>query len=169
MRIELERLRELGGRFSQVYGVEDLLLDDDVRLSEPTEVRGRIKRAGNEVEVLGRFEARIETVCGRCLKPVVLPVSSEFSERFVPAVSWRSEEQHELSEEELNVAVFDGQAIDLDEVVREEILLGIPGHVLCADDCKGLCPTCGIDRNLSSCDCEPAHVDSRWEALRNLQ
>ena len=169
MRIELEKLRELGGRFSQVYGVEDLLLDDDVRLTEPTEVRGRIKRAGNEVELLGRFEAGIQTVCGRCLKPVVLPVSSEFSERFVPAVSWRSEEQHELSEEELNLAVFDGEAIDLDDLVREEILLAIPGHVLCRDDCQGLCPTCGIDRNVSNCVCESENIDSRWQALRNLQ
>src|SRR2546429_4286928 len=143
MRIELERLRELGGRFSQVYEVEDLSLDDDVRLTEPTEVRGLIRRAGNEIELRGQLEARIQTVCGRCLKSVVLPVSSEFLERFVPAVSWLTEEQHELSEEELNLAVFDGEAIDLDDLVREEILLAMPAHVLCGDDCKGLCPTCG--------------------------
>ena len=169
MRIELERLRELGGRFSQVYEVEDLSLDDDVRLTEPTEVRGLIRRAGNEIELRGQLEARIQTVCGRCLKSVVLPVSSEFLERFVPAVSWLTEEQHELSEEELNLAVFDGEAIDLDDLVREEILLAMPARALCNEECKGLCPVCGANRNTDSCNCDSREIDPRWEELKNLR
>ena len=54
-----------------------------------------------------------------------------------------TEEQHELQAEDLNLAVFDGEAIELDDLVREEILLAVPGHVLCSEECKGCVPICG--------------------------
>ena len=170
MRIELDRLEEMCGKFSEAYDVDSLPLDEeDVRLTEPAEVRGRIKRSGEEVELRGELHAKVESLCSRCLKPVELPIHAEFAERFVPAVSWRAEEQHELQEEDLNLAVFDGEAIELDDLVREEILLAMPGHVLCREDCKGLCPICGIDRNVKSCQCEINEIDSRWRKLKELQ
>ena len=170
MRIEVDRLEELGGKFSEAYEVDSLPLGEaDVRLMEPAEVRGRIKRSGEEVELRGELHAKIESLCSRCLQPVELPIHAEFAERFVPAVSWRGEEQHELQEEDLNLAVFDGAAIELNDLVREEILLAMPGQILCGEDCKGLCPACGIDRNAGSCQCEDSGGDSRWEKLRNLR
>jgi len=170
MRIELDKLEELGGKFSRVYGINELSLDDgEVRLIDPAEVHGRIIRKGKEVELSGELTAIIEIPCGRCLQLVRLPIHSEFAERFVPTVSWRAEEQHELHEGDLNLAVFDGEAIDLDDVVREEILLALPGHVLCHEDCKGLCSICGIDGNVSSCQCESKVIDSRWNKLKELR
>lgn len=169
MQIEVDRLKELGGRFSQSYEVGGLLLDDqDIQLAEPAEVHGRVRRSGNEVELRGEVRTRVQVGCSRCLKPVELPIHSEFDERFVPAVSWRAEEQHELQAEDLNLAVFDGAAIELDDLVREEILLAVPTRVLCREDCKGLCPLCGIDRNAGSCRCEIVDGDGRWQELKNL-
>ena len=170
MRIELDRLEEMGGKFSEAYDVDSLPLDEeDVRLTEPAEVRGRIKRSGEEVELRGELHAKVESLCSRCLKPVELPIHAKFAERLVPAVSWRAEEQHELQEEDLNLAVFDGEAIELNDLVREEILLAMPGQILCREDCQGLCPTCGIDRNAGSCQCADSDGDSRWEQLKNLR
>jgi uncharacterized protein len=170
MRIELEKLEELGGRFSRTYGIDELPFDEsDLRLLEPVEVHGQARSKNGEVELRGNLQTKVTFPCGRCLKPVELPVDVKFAERFVPAVSWRGEEQHELSEEELDLAVFDGEAVELDDLVKEEILLAIPGHVLCGEDCKGLCPGCGVDRNSQSCDCETAEVDSRWDKLKELQ
>ena len=170
MRIEVDRIEKLGGKFSQAYVVDSLLLaDTEIRLTEPAEVRGRIRRSGPEVELRGELHTTVEAVCGRCLKAVELPVHAEFTERFVPAVSWRDEEQHELGEEDLNLAIFDGETIQLDDLVREEILLAIPNQVLCSRDCKGLCAICGIDRNTDSCQCEDTGVDERWDRLRELR
>lgn len=170
MRIELDRLEQEGGRFSRTYKPGELSLDDDqVVLVGPAEVSGRIRRDDKEVELSGELRAKIETACDRCLQPVKLSLGAEFSERFVPAVSWRDEEQHELQEEDLNLAVFDGEAIELDDLVREEILLAVPAHVLCREECKGLCPVCGIDRNQGSCQCETGGTDSRWQGLENLR
>ena len=87
MRIELERLEELGGKFSRVYEIDELPLDDtELRLLEPAEVRGRIRREGEEVELRGELRTKLEAACSRCLKPVVLPINARFAERFVP--SW---------------------------------------------------------------------------------
>ena len=85
MRIELDRLEEMGGKFSEAYDVDGLPLDEeDVRLTEPAEVRGRIKRSGEEVELRGELHAKVESLCSRCLKPVELPIHAGFAERFVP-------------------------------------------------------------------------------------
>jgi uncharacterized protein len=170
MRIELDKLEKDGGRFSRTYEIGELSFDDDeLRLIETAEIRGRVGRKGQEVELRGELAGKIGAVCDRCLQPVEIPVRSRFRERFVPAVGWRAEPQHELQEEDLNLAVFDGEAIELDDLVREELLLAVPAHVLCREDCKGLCPVCGIDRNRSSCQCETGETDSRWEGLENLR
>jgi uncharacterized protein len=170
MRIELEKLEESGGKFSRIYQLDELPLEDtELRLVEPSEIHGRIRRKGAEVELRGELRAKVAAPCGRCLKPVELVIQSKFAERFVPAVSWGAEAQHELTEEDLNLSVFDGEAIELDDLVREEILLETPGHVLCGENCKGLCPVCGIDRNLGNCQCDTSEVDSRWQNLKELQ
>lgn len=169
MRLELDKLAEESGKFARVYETNELPLDSEVRLVEPAEVRGRIRRDGKEVELRGKLDTKLEVMCGRCLQPVQLPIATEFKERFVRAVSWAAEEQHELQAEDLNVAVFDGEGIELDDLVREELLLALPANVLCREDCRGLCPTCGIDRNLSDCQCESEEGDSRWQALKELQ
>jgi len=170
MRIELDGLEEQGGKFSLVFEIDDLLLDDEeIRLVEPAEIQGRARRVGTEVELRGRVFARLEVPCGRCLNPVEVPISTGFNERFVRAVSWAADEQHELQEEDLNVAVFDGEGIELDDLAREEILLAVPANVLCREDCRGLCPTCGTNRNQSDCQCETNEVDSRWQKLKGLQ
>ena len=168
MRIELDKLAELGGRFA---GKVDSLSSDDgeIRLLGPAEVQGRIERAGKEVELRGELHATVEIRCSRCLKPVTVPLDGEFDERFASEVGWRGEEQHELRPEDLNLAVFDGEAIELDDFVREHILLALPGHVLCREDCKGLCPECGADLNAGACKCESKEIDSRWQALKDLR
>jgi len=170
MRIELDKLKQQGGNFAQVYEVNELPLDDtELRLVEPAEVRGRVRNHGREVELHGKLNTKLEAMCDRCLQPVELAITTEFNERFVRAVSWAAEEQHELQAEDLNVAVFDGEGIELDDLVREELLLAVPVNVLCRENCKGLCPVCGIDRNLSNCECENNEIDSRWQGLKELQ
>ena len=69
----------------------------------------------------------------------------------------------------MDLAVFDGEGIELDDLVREEILLAMPGHVLCSEECKGLCPTCRIDLNVRTCNCITDRTDSRWDKLKDLQ
>jgi len=168
MRIELEKLEAGGGRFTEVY--RELPFDEaELELVEPVEVEGRVRRKpAGEVELNGSLRSKVAVPCARCLKAVELPIEVVFSERFVPAVAWRDQEQHELNQEDLNLAAFDGQGIELDDLVKEEVLLALPAQVLCRPDCQGLCPVCGADRNETSCECETKVIDSRWEKLKDF-
>jgi uncharacterized protein len=64
--------------------------------------------------------------------------------------------------------VFDGEAIDVDEIVKEQILLAVPTRMLCREDCKGICPECGADKNTGECNCVTDEIDPRWAALKDL-
>ena len=169
MRIELENLEGGKGHFAHVYQPEELNpIDERIRLTEPANVCGQVRLSGNQVFVTGHVETRVQVECDRCLQPVELLVSADFALDYIPGSDYESSEAAELTEAELSVAVFDGEAIDVDEIVKEQIVLAVPTRVLCREDCKGLCPKCGADLNTADCTCEP-EVDSRWEALRKLR
>ena len=169
MRIELEKLEGSKGEFAHVYQPEELNpVDERVRLTEPAAVNGKIRLAGNEVFVNGHIETRAQVECDRCLRPVQLPVNADFALEYIPDSEYESSEVAELTEAEMSVAVFDGQAIDVDEIVKEQILLAVPTRMLCREDCKGICPECGTDRNSGECNCVTKEIDPRWAALKNL-
>lgn len=71
----------------------------------------------------------------------------------------------ELTDDDLDLYGYDGEEIDLTPLFRDQIVLAVPFAPLCSEDCKGLCPQCGADRNLETCDCKPP-VDPRWAALQ---
>ena len=171
MRIELDKLEGTGGQFAHAYEPEELVLDDEhVRLTRWPEVSGNARRNGQQVRLRGTITARAEVDCDRCLKSVDIPVETDFDVTYVPAADYGAEpEAAELQEDDLGLSIFDGESIDVDELVREQVLLTLPTRALCGEDCKGLCPVCGEDRNKEACACEPTEVDPRWAALKDLR
>ena len=170
MRIELERLEGGRGVFAHVYQPDELNpVDERVSLTEPVAVKGTVRRSGNEVFVDGHLETRAQVECDRCLKPVDLPVSAEFALEYITGADYESRSTAALSEEELSVSVFDGESIDVDEIVKEQILLAVPARTLCREDCEGMCPDCGIDLNIGECGCTTNEIDPRWAALKDLK
>ncbi len=170
MRVELARLENRAGRFSHEYAAGELVLDDDrvVRVGT-SKVSGRIGRTEHKVVVEGEFTAATEVECDRCLQPVVLPISSDFRLEYVTAETYKSHETAELVQEDLALSIFDGEFIDVDEIVREQLLLAIPTHAICQDNCKGFCPVCGADRNVADCNCNAPEIDPRWLGLKDLR
>jgi len=81
---------------------------------------------------------------------------------------YQAQQAVELNAQDLDLSIFDGEAIDIDELVTEELLLAVPDHVLCSENCKGICPVCGVDRNSVTCDCQTAEIDPRWAGLKEL-
>ena len=169
MRIELENLEGGKGGFAHVYQPDDLNpVDERIRLIEPVAVKGNVRLAGPEVFVNGHIDTRAQVECDRCLQPVELPVSADFALEYIPGSAYESSETAELTDAEMSVSVFDGDVIDVDEIVKEQILLAVPTRMLCREDCKGICPECGIDRNTGECTCDTDNIDPRWAALKNL-
>jgi uncharacterized protein len=169
MLVELGSLEPRGGKFAHSYEPGELTLDDErVNLAAPPRVSGRIQRSETRVTVEGQVEAELKLECDRCLKPIQLPVASVFRVEYVTPETYQTQAAAELLEEDLALSVFDGEVIDIDEIVREQLLLALPAQVLCSEDCKGLCATCGADRNLNECNCGEVDIDPRWAGLKNL-
>lgn len=169
MRIEVESLTEQGKPFERNYAPEALPLEDEhARVVADARVWGRASRRHGEVRVRGQIQTSVELRCDRCLAPAPVPVNVEFAALFGqpgedPAGA------KELQDDELDFSVYEGDSIDLDEIVREQILLALPARQLCRDECKGLCPACGADLNAQSCECPAAEIDPRWAALKGLK
>ena len=169
MRIELENLEGSKGDFAHVYQPDELNpVDERVSLIAPATVNGKVRLSGNQVFVNGHVETRAQVECDRCLKPVELPVNVDFTLEYISDSDYESIDTAELTEAEMSVSVFDGAVLDVDEIVKEQILLTVPTRMLCREDCKGICPECGADRNTGECDCVTNDTDPRWAALKNL-
>lgn len=171
MRIELDKLEGSSAKFEHTYEAEELVLDDEhVRLIEPPRITGRINRSGHEVRLKGRIVTRAEVDCDRCLKQVTLPVEASFDVTYVPAEDYaETDVAAELQAEDMAVSVYEDNAIDVDDLVREQVLLALPTRALCLEDCKGLCPVCGANRNENPCECETQNIDPRWSGLKDIR
>jgi uncharacterized protein len=169
MRIELASLEDGKGKFAYEYTPGELIIDDErLRVVDPPRVTGEIYQGPAEVWVNGRVTGKVQLDCDRCLKAVEFPVDSKFKLEYVTASEYEARQAGDLSEEDMSLSVYDGEAIDVDALVSEELLLAAPDHVLCSDACKGICPECGADRNAVNCGCETKETDPRWLGLKEL-
>ena len=79
------------------------------------------------------------------------------------------EEEVEIDEGEAEIGFYEGGGMELEDILREQVLLALPMQRVCNEACKGICPLCGKNRNETTCDCHVEAADDRWGALRNLQ
>jgi uncharacterized protein len=169
MRIELASLDSGKGVFAHTYAPEELVLEDErVKLIEPAEVSGKVRQQDSRSHVSGHLKAQVEAECDRCLKLVELQIDSRFKLEYVTVEDYWAQQAVELTEEDLDLSVFDGEAIDIDDLVKEELLLAVPDHVLCGEGCKGICAVCGANKNSVECGCEARDIDPRWAGLKKL-
>ncbi|HEU4594120.1 MAG TPA: DUF177 domain-containing protein [Pyrinomonadaceae bacterium] len=164
-------MAETGESFAHTYAPGELSLEDEnVRLIGEASVEGRASRKRDEVKVKGIIRGAVEVACDRCLKPVAGALEVEFDAAFIPKERAASASENvELQEEDLAVSFYEGEAVNIDELVREQILLALPTRQLCREECLGLCPTCGKDLNAEQCSCQQGETDPRWAALADLK
>jgi uncharacterized protein len=169
MQIELSSLPGKTGKFAHIYAPGELLLEDKrVRLVAAPKVSGQITRNERKVVVEGQLNAVVSVECDRCLKPIDLPIDTEFKVEYVTPATYNASDIAELTEDDLALSVFEGEIVSIDEIVREQILLAVPSHAVCDENCKGLCPICGTDLNVTSCACQETEIDPRWQGLKEL-
>jgi DUF177 domain-containing protein len=116
-------------------------------------VQGKAELLGGEVRIRGHMGGRVEQSCDRCLAPVVVPVVCDLDLTYRPMASIAHEREVEVSADELEVGFFSGPGVELNDVVAEQVNLFMPMQVICSENCRGLCPTCGANRNLEECCC----------------
>lgn len=127
----------------------------------------KIEKDGNDVLVRGRMRARVPQTCGRCLEPFPVEVVAQVDTRFCPRPAVRGEEV-ELRPDDLEVDFYADDLLDVDRLLQTETELGLPMKPLCRRDCRGLCPVCGGNRNVTPCACEVRPPDPRLAGLKDL-
>lgn len=121
-----------------------------------------------EIRVKGHLAVTMSAPCDRCLEPAVSPINSDFDLFYVPVSAGPAQEEVEIDEGDTEVGYYNGDGLQLTEVLRELVLLAVPMQKLCQPECKGICPVCGQNRNLTACHCEVKPADDRWAVLKNL-
>jgi len=121
-----------------------------------------------EIRIQGHLHVRMRCECDRCLEAAEFPIEGNFDLFYRPELREGYEEEVAIDEGESEIAFYAGGGIELKDVLREHVLLSMPMQRTCREDCHGICPICGQNRNLVNCGCEPKPVDDRWAALKNL-
>lgn len=147
---------------------------EELSVREGGRFKARVERAdAGSIHVRGHLNLETSGPCSRCLADTPLVVDQELDLFFLPESELRSEhddeEGAELQDRDLVVSFYHGDLIDLGAVVREHVLLAQPMKRLCREDCKGVCPNCGADRNTVKCACPPpARSESPFSSLALL-
>jgi uncharacterized protein len=142
---------------------ETLDLFDDGKAMTPCKASLTIMPASpGTFRVAGTVSAAAKLECSRCLKPFDFPVrDAAVAFELVPGGSVRGGAEHELGRGELDTEFYEGDEIEPRDLVREQLLLAIPMVPVHREDCKGLCPACGADRNEGACGCEPQAIPEK--------
>jgi len=178
MLIELAELELHPIDFQEEFPPDAIDLGEDVRQLSLLKTSGRaqlvVEHHGKrnviqDIRLNGELATRLELLCARCLEPVVQDVTRKFDLLYRPLGTDAGNEELSVTVAEAEVGYYQGDGLLLEDAIREQVLLAVPLKVVCREDCKGLCPTCGKNRNTEPCSCAPPLGDPRWSALKDLR
>lgn len=172
MKLDLSDIARIPGSYAEEEIAMTFRELEGMTLTAP--VRGKLiaSSTGRVLLLEGAVDTEAELVCFRCGGTYRQPIHAEFQEDFVvqPPVPGGQALLIEKDEEEPDLQLFFPGTLDLnlDELLRQSILLALPLKPLCRDDCQGLCPHCGHNLNDGRCACEPTGENPRMAALQQL-
>ena len=168
MIIDLDSVGKIAKSIAISFDPAEIDLEgENVTLKGSAEFTGESQLVDDKAHVRGKISADLLLNCTRCLEPVEMHIDVSFDDVFVDAVGEPLGDEIEIGADRFDESLVPDGKIDIAEVVREQILLALPDQIFCKEDCKGLCPKCGGNRNLIDCKCADDEIDPRWAALKN--
>lgn len=147
---------------------ERISSDESIKLLSPVHASLRIDKKDSEVIVTGTASGDVELQCSRCLRIFNMNIDSQIDVVYHSAAEINKEEHYELKGDELDTGFYKNDTLDTDDLLREQLMLNVPMKSLCSADCKGFCPTCGADLNVTQCNCVTSEIDPRLAVLKQL-
>lgn len=191
MVVKIEQILETGLKLDEPIGLQLLQealgeagQDTGFRAAQPSTLHASFRKVSGGVLLQANFTAHLAAPCKRCLTDVALDVPVSFTLNLVPESlakgegvgkgdteddRGQGERAGTFDLEDTDEELFDGKTIDLDPIVREQVLLALPMNAVCREDCKGLCAQCGQNLNEKPCGCQPKVVDPRLAPLMNIK
>ncbi len=172
MKIALDQIRETPRALSYVEEVEALNRElgrgaGDFRVPDGIAVDVSYHRAGLDVFVEGEVRAEILGTCARCLAEYTFPLEAAVALVLTPAAA-ATPHTGPLREDDIGLAEYEGDEIDLTPLVHEQTLLALPIRALCTEECRGLCSRCGANLNAGPCGCPASVMTGSLAALQTL-
>jgi uncharacterized protein len=153
--------------FELPFTVEELDREPLVAIS-PARLAGEVVRIEGGHSLTARLGWSGQFECSRCLKPYDFTNDDQFS-----LVLYRrrpiAESELALDRDDLDAYFYDDPLLSVVPIAEERIQMAVPMKPLCSEDCRGLCPQCGSDLNVSECSCVVEEIDPRWQALQLLK
>ena len=171
MLLDLREMRGSEDRVERTCPAEDFSADpsDDYVVASEVWLSARVLRDGAKYRFVGRMGSTLRLSCCRCLDSFDVRQSLSVDLLFLPYGEIRGEGDREISDEDLTTAFYREEQIDLESLIREQFQLSLPMKPLCRENCKGLCPVCGVNSNDERCSCDTSWQDPRLEALKTLR
>lgn len=172
MFISLQALELKPVRFAVDVPAGEISFIEQITQASPLHAEGKaevLHASIGEIRVSGKLTVQMEAPCDRCLEPASIPVARDFDLVYVPAEEAQASGEKEVDEAGVEVGYYEGNGLELNDVLREVVLLALPMQIICRDDCAGICPGCGGNRNQQACDCHPDAADDRWSELKKFR
>ena len=162
MKIDVRHFFEIEGEREDFFFELDLSQTEvwsHKPLTAPVKISGCIQNRSSIVTLAYKASAELHTFCDRCLSDYDSSIELNFEYTLV----------RELQDSELQEYILvEDDYLDMGELCESDIVLNLPLKFLCREDCKGLCPVCGVNLNLSDCDCLNSQTDLRLADLKKL-
>ena len=145
--------------------------EEDIEQAGPLHAAGvaeLLAHSDGEVRIRGTLSVRMKAECDRCLGEASFPLNANLDLFYRPMSYIARDEEIEIDEGEAEIGFYEGEGMELEDILREQVLLLLPMQKVCREDCKGICPICGENRNQTVCQCKLETVDDRWKALRDI-
>lgn len=170
MRIQLDQIEDEGLVFDEALELGELSLGQ----GQPLRVRaahlaGHARRARQGVELQAQLAAELRLECSRCTDAFDLPLRADFFLTLVGDAVEYGPLEAQLAEADATLFYAKGGQLDLAEIAAEQIYLHLPLKPVCRVDCRGLCPSCGVQRNRIECGCRQEALDPRLAPLLSLK
>ena len=145
--------------------------DQDITRSGQVRARVHLQKKGKDrVLLTGDLTIPLVMECDRCLQEFNRKISHSFQVDLEVAENDRLEpEEHRCSVAEMDMLYLHEPEVDIFQVLAQQVFLLMPGKKICSEECRGLCPQCGINRNKETCRCQPDERPSPFAALAGLK
>lgn len=163
MKLDIQKLSNGSHHFEYSTTQEELNLTDSVVRFGNVQVDCEVDKSEQNILVKNHTVAAFKGQCDNCL--------AEFERNLEDSFTLFYTTDKEVSTDDENIVHVLGSSvheIDLNEGIRESLLLALPMRLLCRDDCKGICPGCGANLNEETCSCKREYHDPRWDALKDV-
>lgn len=164
MRIQLHELRRQPEQNLDFYEEVDLSkVHPNVEDEASVHVKADARYSEGLYVLDGQLSTTLKLKCSKCLTTYDWPLTADWHDVFS-----QEEPPDAEDEDETDIHFVRGDELELSPYIQEELLLHIPFVPVCREDCRGLCPTCGVNRNEQSCDCKQEHIDPRLAELQKF-